>query len=133
MRAAVIFGLGTSPAQLKSFQGGSLTEWQQGIPTSSSDADAILIFGGDGTIHRHLPALVRLVGDEPPVAVQAAAKSLHGESVRCVNLGIGRENLTDKHWIYYPEDTVFQRILAQGAASPFCNPPGGFGLTCGSL
>jgi diacylglycerol kinase (ATP) len=30
------------------------------LPASASDADAILIFGGDGTIHRHLPALVRL-------------------------------------------------------------------------
>ena len=38
--------------------------------------------------------------------------------------------LTDKHWIYYPEDTVFHRIFVQGNASPHCNPPGGFGLTC---
>lgn len=60
MRAAVIFGLGTSPADLKLFQAGSATKWSQGLPTSSGDADAILIFGGDGTIHRHLPALVRL-------------------------------------------------------------------------
>jgi len=60
MRAAVIFGLGTSPADLSPFQAGSPTKWLQGLPASSSDADAILIFGGDGTIHRHLPALVRL-------------------------------------------------------------------------
>ncbi|HWQ55903.1 MAG TPA: hypothetical protein VN442_19600, partial [Bryobacteraceae bacterium] len=33
-------------------------------------------------------------------------------------------------WIYYPEDTVFHRIFVQGNASPHCNPPGGFGLTC---
>jgi diacylglycerol kinase (ATP) len=60
MRAGVIFGLGTSPADLKPFQCGSSTEWLQGLPATSNDADAILIFGGDGTIHRHLPALVRL-------------------------------------------------------------------------
>ena len=47
-----------------------------------------------------------------------------------VNLGVAREALTDKHWIYYPEDTVFHRIFVQGNASPHCNPPGGFGLTC---
>ena len=47
-----------------------------------------------------------------------------------MHLGIGRENLTEKHWIYYPEDTVFHRIFVQGNASPHCNPPGGFGLTC---
>ncbi|MGB8008773.1 MAG: hypothetical protein WCF48_16725, partial [Terriglobales bacterium] len=60
MRAAVIFGLGTSPPDLRPFQSNSPTEWLQGLPASSADADAILIFGGDGTIHRHLPALVRL-------------------------------------------------------------------------
>jgi UDP-galactopyranose mutase len=38
--------------------------------------------------------------------------------------------VTDKHWIYYPEDAVFHRIFVQGNASPYCNPPGGFGLTC---
>jgi UDP-galactopyranose mutase len=38
--------------------------------------------------------------------------------------------LTEKHWIYYPEDTVFHRIFVQGNASPYCNPEGGFGLTC---
>jgi diacylglycerol kinase (ATP) len=60
MRAAAIFGLGTSPGDLKQFQAGSSTQWIEGLPASSSDAEAILIFGGDGTIHRHLAALVRL-------------------------------------------------------------------------
>jgi UDP-galactopyranose mutase len=64
------------------------------------------------------------------VRVQQAASKLRYVSVRCVNLGIGRERLTDKHWIYYPEQTVFHRIFVQGNASPHCNPPGGFGLTC---
>src|SRR6185312_14731992 len=62
--------------------------------------------------------------------IRAAVKSLRHVSVRCVHLGIGREKVTDKHWIYYPEDTVFHRIFVQGNASPHCNPPGGFGLTC---
>ena len=60
MRAAAIFGLGTSPSQLRQFLSGSSTEWTEGLPASSSDADAVLIFGGDGTIHRHLGALVHL-------------------------------------------------------------------------
>jgi len=47
-----------------------------------------------------------------------------------VNIGINRENVTDKHWIYYPEDTIFHRIFVQGNASPACNAPGGFGFTC---
>ena len=77
-----------------------------------------------------LPELVRLCGDAVPADVQAAAAGLRHVSVRCVNLGIARANLTDKHWIYYPEDPVFHRIFVQGNASPHCNPPGGFGLTC---
>jgi UDP-galactopyranose mutase len=77
-----------------------------------------------------LPVLVRLMGNEAPPAVQRAARALRSVSVRCVNIGVGRERLTDKHWIYYPEDTVFHRIFVQGNASPYCNPPGGFGLTC---
>ena len=77
-----------------------------------------------------LPALVRMLGEEAPVELQAAVQGLRHVSVRCVNIGVGRENLTEKHWIYYPEETVFHRIFVQGNASPHCNPVGGFGLTC---
>jgi len=77
-----------------------------------------------------LPELIKLIGSEAPEPVRAAARGLRHLSVRCVNLGVARENITDKHWIYYPEDTIFHRIFVQGNASPHCNPPGGFGLTC---
>jgi diacylglycerol kinase (ATP) len=60
MRAAVIFGLGSSTHDLKPFQVGTNTEWVIGLPASSAGLDAILVFGGDGTVHRHLGALVRL-------------------------------------------------------------------------
>ena len=97
-----------------------------------------LVTLGDGRRYRYdhlistmpLPALIDMIGDEAPAEVQRAAQGLRHISVRCVNLGIGRENLTEKHWIYYPEETVFHRIFVQGNASPGCNPPGGFGLTC---
>jgi protoporphyrinogen oxidase/glycosyltransferase involved in cell wall biosynthesis len=77
-----------------------------------------------------LPELIRLVGEAAPEEVRVAAGGLRHLSVRCVNLGVARENITDKHWVYYPEDTIFHRIFVQGNASPHCNPPGGFGLTC---
>lgn len=77
-----------------------------------------------------LPELVRLMRNEAPKNVQEAARSLRHISVRCVNIGINRESVTDKHWIYYPEDTIFHRIFMQGNASPACNAPGGFGFTC---
>lgn len=76
-----------------------------------------------------LPVLMRQI-DEAPASLRAEAAKLRHISVRCVHLGIGREQLTEKHWIYYPEDTVFHRIFVQGNASPSCNPAGGFGLTC---
>lgn len=77
-----------------------------------------------------LPALVQAIGTEAPAEIRRAAADLRHVSVRCVNIGVGRERLTEKHWIYYPEDTVFHRVFVQGNASPACNPPGGFGLTC---
>ncbi len=88
MRAATIFGLGTSPANLKPFQCASSTEWRQGLPSSSSDADAILIFGGDGTIHRHLPALVRL---QLPVLIVPAGSG--NDFARALNLRSARDSL----------------------------------------
>jgi UDP-galactopyranose mutase len=91
----------------------------------------------DGTHHAYsqlistmpLPKLISCI-EGVPAAIRSASEKLRHISVRCVHLGIGRENLTEKHWIYYPEDTVFHRIFVQGNASPYCNPPGGFGLTC---
>jgi len=77
-----------------------------------------------------LPVLIRMAGAEVPVEVRKAAAGLRHTSVKCVNIGVGRENITEKHWIYYPEDSVFHRIFVQGNASPHCNPPGGFGFTC---
>lgn len=77
-----------------------------------------------------LPLLVRAMGHEAPTEVRRAAAALRYTNVRCVNIGVGRENITEKHWIYYPEDTVFHRIFVQGNASPHCNPKGGFGFTC---
>src|SRR5271169_2233807 len=88
MRAAAIFGLGTSPALLKPFQEASPVQWVEGLPASSSDADAILIFGGDGTIHRHLPALVRL---QLPVLVVPSGSG--NDFARALNLRSKEDSL----------------------------------------
>jgi diacylglycerol kinase (ATP) len=60
MRAAAIFGLGSSTRNLKPFEQGLNTEWVIGQPGDPAGLDAILVFGGDGTVHRHLGALVKL-------------------------------------------------------------------------
>jgi diacylglycerol kinase (ATP) len=59
MRAAAILGLGCSAKDLKPFQADDGVEWRMGMP-GAGDADVILLFGGDGTIHRHLGQLVKL-------------------------------------------------------------------------
>ena len=60
MRAAAILGLGCSAKNLKPFQSDTSVEWRMGMPASIDDADVVVLFGGDGTIHRHLGSLVRL-------------------------------------------------------------------------
>jgi len=59
MRAAAILGLGCSGKNLKPFQTDTSIDWHMGMP-AADQADVILLFGGDGTIHRHLSQLVKL-------------------------------------------------------------------------
>lgn len=60
MRAAAIFGPGCSARNLKPFQIDKSIDWRIGLPSAAGQADVILIFGGDGTVHRHLRLLVEL-------------------------------------------------------------------------
>jgi diacylglycerol kinase (ATP) len=64
MRVAAIFGLGCSFKELKPFQtyaaARETIDWRIGMPVAGDQADAVLLFGGDGTIHRHLSQLVKL-------------------------------------------------------------------------
>jgi diacylglycerol kinase (ATP) len=66
VRAAAILGLGSSERDLAPFQAGCDAEWIIGLPQNCEPLDAILIFGGDGTLHRHLR---QLVASESPVLV----------------------------------------------------------------
>jgi diacylglycerol kinase (ATP) len=111
MRAAAIFGLGTSPSRLKPFQSGSPTHWIEGLPASSSDADAIVIFGGDGTIHRHLGALVRL---GLPVLVVPAGSG--NDFARALNL----RSLTDSlhAWRNFEAGKLEPRVIDLGVIAP---------------
>jgi diacylglycerol kinase (ATP) len=60
MRVAAILGLGCSSKDLRPFQTNAAIDWIVGMPETAGDANVILLFGGDGTIHRHLPQLVKL-------------------------------------------------------------------------
>jgi diacylglycerol kinase family enzyme len=55
MRAAAILGPGNAAKSLATFQRLTGAEW-----TSLEQADVAVIFGGDGTVHRHLAELVEL-------------------------------------------------------------------------
>jgi UDP-galactopyranose mutase len=56
-----------------------------------------------------LPALIRIIRDLPD-EVREAGRSLRYLSVYDVNLGVKRANISDKHWLYFPEkEFVFYR------------------------
>jgi diacylglycerol kinase (ATP) len=60
MRAAAVLGLGCSARNLTPFQTDTNVDWRVGMPADADSADVVLLFGGDGTIHRHLSQLVKL-------------------------------------------------------------------------
>jgi len=76
-----------------------------------------------------LPEFVKLVAGLP-AEVCAAAGRLRHVSIRCVNLGLARPDVSDKHWIYYPEERpLFHRLFIQSNAAPGLTPPGCSSLT----
>jgi diacylglycerol kinase (ATP) len=115
MRAAAILGLGTSPADLQPFQAGSPTSWLQGLPFSSHDADAVVIFGGDGTIHRHLAALVRL---ELPVLVVPSGSG--NDFARALHLHSVRDSL--RAWRNFESEKTQARAIDLGVIRPTASP-----------
>ncbi len=71
-----------------------------------------------------LPEVVKLIEDVPE-GVKRAANDLEYNSIICVNLGIDRPNITDKHWVYFhEEDFVFHRISFPMNFSPKTTPTG---------
>lgn len=89
MRAAAILGLGCSSKNLKPFQSDASVEWQIGMPSSSGEVDAIVLLGGDGTVHRHLGQLVKL---GVPVLVVPAGSG--NDFARSLGLGSVRDSLS---------------------------------------
>lgn len=60
VRIAAIFGPRASEKTFARFREICSVNWSHTIPRSAADADAILVFGGDGTVHRHLADFIRL-------------------------------------------------------------------------
>ena len=71
-----------------------------------------------------LPELIGIIRDVPS-DIKKAAEKLKYNSVLCVNLGVARENLSDRHWIYFPEKKyVFARVYFLFNFSSYMVPKG---------
>jgi diacylglycerol kinase (ATP) len=88
MRAAAILGLGCSAKNLEPFQTSKKIDWRLGMPAAPDQADIILVFGGDGTIHRHLSQLVRL-----GLPVLVVPRGSGNDFARALGLRQGRDAL----------------------------------------
>jgi diacylglycerol kinase (ATP) len=113
MRAAAILGLGCSARDLKPFPTDNGVEWRMGMP-GAGEADVILLFGGDGTIHRHLGQLLKL---EVPVLVVPAGS---GNDFAC-SLGLRRVRDSLAAWRKFCAGEKNQRAIDLGnISSPDC-------------
>jgi protoporphyrinogen oxidase len=75
-----------------------------------------------------VPELIRRCTDLPP-SIREAAAGLRCVSVYSINLGVTREHISDKHWIYFPEpEFPFYRAGFPMNFSPTLGPAG-----CSSL
>src|SRR6266568_5046105 len=84
MRAAAILGLGNVTKCLKRFQSVEGVEWTDSL----DQADAVVIFGGDGTVLRHLPTLV---SSQLPVLIVPCGSG--NDFARALKLGRVRDSL----------------------------------------
>jgi len=71
-----------------------------------------------------LPELVGILHN-PPEEVSKAADSLVYNSLVCVNIGVKRTDIIDKHWLYFPEEKfVFNRASFPMNFSEYTTPRG---------
>ncbi len=76
-----------------------------------------------------LPSLIRMIKDAPG-PVREAARNLVYNKVLVVNLGIDRERMTFRHWVYYPEKKyTFYRASFPSELSPGMAPQGKSSVT----
>lgn len=111
MRVAAILGLGCSPKHLKPFQDDKAVEWRLGVPASSDQVDAILLFGGDGTVHRHLGQLVRL--GRPVLVIPAGSGNDFATA-----LGINRTSDSLAAWQRFRQGSENVRTIDLGLITP---------------
>jgi diacylglycerol kinase family enzyme len=117
MRATAILGLGTSTRHLKPFQQDTRAEWIVGLPSESENLDAILVFGGDGTVHRHLGALVKLA--LPLLVVPVGSGN---DFARALGLRSGKDSLNA--WRRFVVHRQNVRVVDLGLITPLADLTG---------
>ena len=116
MRVAAIFGPGRSAIDLRPFHKVSAVTWLSDLPPTANDADAILIVGGDGTVHRHLPKLVEL---QLPVLVVPGGSG--NDFARALNLRGVRDSL--EAWRGFSSGSGNLRSIDLGLITPLMRQP----------
>ncbi len=70
-----------------------------------------------------LPDLVYMINDVP-VEIKKAAEKLNYTHLLSIGLGVARENISDKHWLYFPEQKyIFNRVSFPMNLSRSTTPP----------
>jgi diacylglycerol kinase (ATP) len=111
MRVSIILGLGVSKHYVDQFARNMDAAWHPGLPVGTGEADAIVIFGGDGTIHRHLAELARL---QLPVLVVPCGSG--NDFARALNLHRVRDSITA--WLNFRSGRNNLRTIDLGVITP---------------
>ena len=84
MRAAAIFGPGANAAALRQFQLPGIELLQFAAQHESGNLDALLIFGGDGTLHHQIPFLAECKAPMMAVPVGSGNDFAQSQGLRTV-------------------------------------------------
>src|SRR6266850_1237583 len=142
MRAAALLGLGVSGSELQPFRAAGVEFETHDTLSESSRFDAALVFGGDGTIHRHLRMLIEHKIPLLPVPLGSGNDFAHAlginsvqdavtawqqfcsgaQNVRAIDAGLIRHEPADS--AAYPLETGNLKLETY-----FCNVAG-VGLDC---
>ena len=101
---------------------------------SGKEGDVEVTYSSNGTAKKArsdvvissipIPSLIEIMADVPK-DVRKAARSLVYNSIVCVNVGVDRPAVSDKHWLYFPEKKyIFNRISFPMNFSPHTAPKG---------
>lgn len=112
MKAAAIFGPRASWKDVEPFSRASVIITHAGTPPAK--ADAVLIFGGDGTVHRHL---AKIVGYGLPTLVVPAGSG--NDFAR--SLGIKTVDLTVAAWRDFVREGRNVRTVDVGVITPLAS------------